>query len=163
MPDPASRGEPGIAGLAPVQIATVTRPTLGPEAAVAAFRAVRLGALGSMAGAGLNGAVYLAGRRWAQSLAFASPGDVFRTMVDLRLGLPRLVQQSSDTIEIALAESLSGAGVPPVGETLCHFEAGFLAGALSNLTGQRVQVRETACWGTGQQSCLFVAKLEPRS
>src|SRR5947209_2163904 len=127
MQDRSSGGEPGIAGLAPGQIATVARPTLGPDAAVAAFRAVRLGALGSMAGAGLNGAVYLAGRRWAQSLAFAAPADVFRTMVDLRLGLPRLVQQSSDTIEIALAESLSGAGVTPGGVMLCHFAPGLLA------------------------------------
>jgi predicted hydrocarbon binding protein len=144
-------------------ITGVMRPTLGALSPVAAFRAIRLGALGTVAGSGLNGAVYLAGRRWAQSLTFASPADLFRTMAELRLGVPRLISQTADTIEIELSESLSASGVPAVGEPLCQFEAGFLAGALGNLTSKRVQVRETACWGTGHQTCTFVAKLEPRS
>jgi len=163
MPDPPAPHEGGIADLTMPQITSVARPTLGALSPVAAFRAIRLGALGTVAGSGLHGAVYLAGRRWAQSLTFASPADLFRTMAELRLGIPRLVQQTGDTIEIELAESLSGAGLPAVGEPLCHFEAGFLAGGLAGLTARRVQVRETACWGTGHQSCIFVAKLEPRA
>ncbi|MDQ2809630.1 MAG: hypothetical protein M3Z04_22375 [Chloroflexota bacterium] len=136
---------PGSIGDLPMAMLTAAdRPTLGAPAPVAAFRAIRLGAMGGMAGSGLNGAVYLAGRRWAAGLTFASPADLFRTMTELR-------------------ESLSGSGLPAVGEPLCHFEAGFLAGALAGLTHRRVQVRETACWGTGAQQCLFVAKLEPRS
>ncbi|HMA32987.1 MAG TPA: V4R domain-containing protein [Chloroflexia bacterium] len=163
MPDPTNPGGKGIADLDMREIVTVTRPTLGALAPVAAFRALRLGGLETVAGPGLNRAVYLAGRRWAQSLTLASPADLFRTMAEMRLGVPKLLHQSSETIEIELAESLSAAGLPAVGQPLCHFEAGFLAGALSRLTGGRVQVRETACWGTGQQSCIFVAKLEPRS
>lgn len=163
MPDPHTGHEGGIADLSMADITAVDRPTLGPAAAVAAFRAIRLGALGTVAGSGLNGAVYLAGRRWAQSLTFSTPADLFRTLAELRLGVPRVLSQSADTIEIELAETLSAAGLPAVGEPLCHFEAGFLAGALATLTGKRVQVRETACWGTGGQRCVFVAKLEPRT
>ena len=163
MPDSHTGHEGGIAGLSMADITTVDRPTLGPAAAVAAFRAIRLGALGTVAGSGLNGAVYLAGRQWAQSLAFAGPADLLRTLAELRLGVPRVLSQSADTIEIELAETLSAAGLPPVGEPVCHFEAGFLAGGLARLTGKRVQVRETACWGTGEQRCVFVAKLEPRT
>lgn len=161
--DPTPTSNAGIAGLSMSDITAANRPTLGTVSPLAAFRAIRLGALGSMAGSGLNGAVYLAGRRWAQSLTFAAPADLFRMMAELRLGLPKLLNQTPDTMEIELAESLSGAGLPPIGEPLCHFEAGFLAGALMNLTGKRVQVRETQCWGTGQQTCTFVAKLESRS
>lgn len=161
MADPT----PPFDGIGDLPMATITRadrPTLGALAPVAAFRAIRLGAMGGVAGSGLNGAVYLAGRRWAAGLTFASPADLFRTMTELRLGLPRLVSQSADQLEIELGESLSGSGLPAVGEPLCYFEAGFLAGALAGLTQRRVQVRETACWGTGAQQCLFVAKLDPR-
>jgi len=156
---------PGGTGIAGLPMSTITggdRPTLGNLSPMAAFRAIRLAAMGEMAGSGLNGAVYRAGRRWAQSLSFASPAEVFKTMTELRLGVPRLVNQTPDTLEIELAESLSGSGLPVVGEPVCHFEAGFLAGALAGLTGRRVQVRETACCGTGAPTCLFVAKLEPR-
>lgn len=161
MADPTGQTG-GIADLPMAMITAANRPTLGALAPVAAFRTIRLGAMSGVAGTGLNGAVYLAGRRWAASLTFASPADLFRTMTELRLGVPRLVSQNADQLEIELRESLSGSGLPAVGEALCYFEAGFLAGALAGLTQRRVQVRETACWGTSAQQCLFVAKLDPR-
>jgi predicted hydrocarbon binding protein len=153
---------PGIDALSVADWARLARPTLGDTSPVLAFRAVRLGALGSMAGAGLSGAVYLAGRNWARALPFASVPAIFQTMTELRLGLPRLIGQTPDQMEIEIAETLSAAGVPNVGEPLCHLEAGFLAGALGKLTGQKIRVRETGCWGLGQQTCRFVARIERR-
>jgi predicted hydrocarbon binding protein len=123
---------------------------------------VRLGALGSMAGAGLSGAVYLAGRNWARNLTFASLNDIFRVMTEQRLGLPHLIGQTPEQMEIEVAETLSAAGVPDVGEPLCHLEAGFLAGALGKLTGQKILVREIGCWGQGHQTCRFIARIERR-
>ena len=142
--------------------ARIARPGLGDGSPVLAFRAVRLGALGSMAGAGLSGAVYLAGRKWARRRTFAGLPDIFRTMAELRLGIPHLIGPTPDPLEIELAETLSAAGVPNVGEPLCHLEAGFLAGALGGLTGQKILVRETGCWGLGQQTCRFIARIERR-
>jgi predicted hydrocarbon binding protein len=155
-------GGPGIGDLKAADWGAIARPTLGDVAPVPAFRAVRLGALGSMAGAGLSGAVYLAGRKWARSLTFASLNDIFRTMTELRLGLPRLIAQTPDQMEIEVSETLSAAGVPNVGEPLCHLEAGFLAGALGELTGRKILVRETGCWGLGHRTCRFVARVERR-
>jgi predicted hydrocarbon binding protein len=152
----------GISGHAVADWAGMARPTLGDAAPVLAFRAVRLGALGSVAGAGLSGAVYLAGRKWARSRTFAGLPDVFRTMAELRLGIPHLIGQTPDQMEIEIAETLSAAGLPNVGEPLCHLEAGFLAGALGVLTGQKILVRETGCWGLGQQTCRFIARIERR-
>lgn len=165
MPDenggnPAPPG--GISGLGVADWARIARPSLGTESPVLAFRAVRLGALGSMAGAGLSGAVYLAGRKWARSLPFGTLPDIFRTMTELRLGLPHLIGQTPDQMEIEIAETLSAAGIPNVGEPLCHLEAGFLAGALGGLTGQKILVREIGCWGLGQQTCRFIARIERR-
>ena len=151
----------GIADLPMALITAANRSTLGALAPLAAFRTIRLGAMRGVAGTGLNGAVYLAGRRWAARLTFASPADLFRTMTELRLGVPRLVSQTADQWEIELRESRSGSGLPAVGEALCYFEAGFLAGALAGRTQRRVPVRATACWGTGAQQCLFVAQLDP--
>src|SRR4051812_22207803 len=99
MPDSPSPPT-SIADLDMPTLTAAQRPQLGALSPVAAFRAIRLGALGSMAGSGLNGAVYLAGRRWAQSLPFSTPPDLLRTMTELRLGIPRVVSQSADTIEI---------------------------------------------------------------
>ena len=152
----------GIGDLKAADWASITRPTLSNLGPVLAFRAVRLGALGSMAGAGLSGAVYLAGRNWARALTFASLSDIFRAMTELRLGLPRLTAQTPDQMEIEISETLSAAGVPNVGEPLCHLEAGFLAGALGGLTGRKILVRETGCWGLGHQTCRFVARIERR-
>ena len=152
----------GISDLKASDWASITRPTLGDVGPVLAFRAVRLGALGSMAGAGLSGAVYLAGRNWARTLTFASVADIFRAMTELRLGLPRLTAQTPDQMDIEISETLSAAGVPNVGEPLCHLEAGFLAGALGGLTGRKILVRETGCWGLGDPACRFVARIERR-
>jgi predicted hydrocarbon binding protein len=95
-------------------------------------------------------------------LQFKSLPDVFRIMAELRLGLPHLIGQTPDQMEIEIAETLSAAGVPNVGEPLCHLEAGFLAGALGGLTGHKILVRETGCWGLGQQTCRFMARIERR-
>jgi predicted hydrocarbon binding protein len=165
MPDEneGDRAAPGgISGLAVADWARIERPSLGDAAPVLAFRAVRLGALGSVAGGGLSGAVYLAGRKWARGLTFATLPDIFRTMTELRLGIPHLIGQTPDQMEIEIAETLSAAGLPNVGEALCHLEAGFLAGALGGLTGQKILVRETGCWGLGQQTCRFIARIERR-
>jgi predicted hydrocarbon binding protein len=165
MPDENNGDKPtpgGISGLQVADWARIERPSLGAVSPVVAFRAVRLGALGSMAGAGLSGAVYLAGRRWARSLQFATLPDIFRTMTELQLGIPHLIGQTPDQMEIEIAETLSAAGLPNVGEALCHLEAGFLAGALGGLTGHKILVRETGCWGLGQQTCRFMARIERR-
>ena len=152
----------GMGALTASDWAQLARPTLGGGGPLLAFRAVRLGALGSMAGAGLSGAVYLAGRNWARSQTFASLPHIFGAMADLRLGLPRLIGQTPDQMEIEIAETLSAAGLRAVGEPLCHLEAGFLAGALGLLTGQKIRVREVDCWGLGHPTCRFLARIEPR-
>lgn len=165
MTDEREDGKSGgssIGDLKAADWASIARPTLSDVGPVLAFRAVRLGALGSMAGAGLSGAVYLAGRNWARTLTFASVADIFRAMTELRLGLPRLIAQTPDQMEIEISETLSAAGVPNVGEPLCHLEAGFLAGALGGLTGRKILVREVGCWGLGHQTCRFVARIERR-
>ncbi len=166
MPDEIGKDQAAAGGsisdLEVADWARIARPGLGEGSPVLAFRAVRLGALGSMAGAGLSGAVYLAGRKWARSLHFGSVPDIFRAMTELQLGIPHLIGQTPDQMEIEIAETLSAAGVPNVGEPLCHLEAGFLAGALGGLTGQKILVREIGCWGLGGQTCRFIARIERR-
>src|SRR5215216_5713283 len=93
---------PGMGDLRVADWGSSARPTLGDVAPVLAFSALRLGAVGTIADAGLSGEVYLAGRNWACSLTFGSLVDTLRSMTELRLGLPRLIGQTPDQMEIEI-------------------------------------------------------------
>jgi predicted hydrocarbon binding protein len=44
----------------------------------------------------------------------------------------------------------------PVGRTLCHFEGGLVAGALTTIFKQKIRAVETSCiGGLGDEACGF--------
>ncbi|MEA2069753.1 MAG: V4R domain-containing protein [Asgard group archaeon] len=53
----------------------------------------------------------------------------------------------------------SASGAPFVGEPLCHFFAGEMAGLTEALTGRNAVVHETKCIGTGYNFCEFEIKV----
>jgi len=70
-----------------------------------------------------------------------------------------IVSLGDDEAEIHVFETASCTQAMEIGEPLCHFTAGEIAGMIEALLAERVTVRETACWGTGDEFCEFNIKL----
>ena len=58
-------------------------------------------------------------------------------------------------IVVKLDESMSSAGIPNLGQSVCYYEGGRITGGLSQITGDKWQFVETNCWGRGDKFCRF--------
>jgi len=58
---------------------------------------------------------------------------------------------------MTVGEDLDCSGLPITGETICHYDEGFIAGILKAYTKQNYVVREVDCWSTGARICRFKA------
>lgn len=70
-----------------------------------------------------------------------------------------VISLDDDEAVIHIYETASCTQAMDIGEPLCHFTAGEIAGMIEALLAERVTVRETACWGTGDPFCEFYIKL----
>jgi predicted hydrocarbon binding protein len=59
---------------------------------------------------------------------------------------------------MTVSEDLDCSGLPPYGETVCHYDEGFIAGIFEIYTGKRFQAKEVDYWTSGGRVCRFVAK-----
>ena len=135
------------------------RPTLGQTVPLEWFRLLRLNAMRDVFGEALADTLYLLGRSFGRRLA---EGDVDRLAAQfeaLGLGKLRLVVEEEDRMVFEVDECATCSGLPDVGENLCWFEAGLLAGALEMITGRPTRVRETACASRSSDVCKYEAEL----
>ncbi len=72
-----------------------------------------------------------------------------------KIGDIEIVDASDSKATVRWREGITCAGVPDVGLTLCHFEAGTMAGTTEEKLGKRVIVHETDCCGSGSHYCEF--------
>lgn len=70
-----------------------------------------------------------------------------------------IISLDVDEAVIRVYETASSSQAMDIGEPLCHFTAGEMAGMIEALLAESVTVRETACWGTGNSYCEFYIKL----
>ncbi|MEA5003693.1 MAG: V4R domain-containing protein [Christensenella sp.] len=61
---------------------------------------------------------------------------------------------------LTVAEDLDCSGLPVLGETVCNYDEGFIAGILSEYTGKEYIVTEIDCWATGDRVCRFEAHIK---
>ena len=45
-----------------------------------------------------------------------------------------------------------------MGETVCNYDEGFIAGILSEYTEKNYKAQEIDCWATGERVCRFRAE-----
>ena len=76
---------------------------------------------------------------------------------DLGIGILRIEHSNPQNFHITLTleEDLDCSGTPVTGQTLCHYDEGFLAGIFECYSGHEMEARELECWGTGSQTCLL--------
>lgn len=80
-------------------------------------------------------------------------------MKQLKIGVLRIedIDEESGRIILTVAEDADCSGLPVLGETVCNYDEGFIAGILSLYTGKPYQAIEVDCWATGGRACRFDA------
>lgn len=63
-------------------------------------------------------------------------------------------------IILTVAEDADCSGLPVLGETVCNYDEGFIAGILSVYSGKQYTAIEVDCWATGDRVCRFHANVE---
>lgn len=85
-----------------------------------------------------------------------------KQLEEFKIGVLRIEKMEEDTGKIifTVAEDAGCSGLPTLGETVCNYEEGFLAGILTAYTGKPYSAIETDCWATGDRVCRFRAEVK---
>lgn len=110
----------------------------------------------------------MAGEYFAKNmLNLDQPMDQFvnelqNKMKELKIGVLRIedVDEESGKIILTVAEDADCSGLPVLGETVCNYDEGFIAGILSVYSGKQYMAIEVDCWATGDRVCRFHANVE---
>lgn len=139
---------------------SIHRPELGDTVGVGLFRLVRLVALEDILGTGASAVIYYAGKRLGKSLELTSLDSFLALCQDLKIGLIKIPVMSEHHIQVDVCECVTCAGLNPVGRALCHFEGGFIAGAVGGILKREVRAKEVRCiGGLGDAECSFELEL----
>ncbi|MBW2059738.1 MAG: 4-vinyl reductase [Deltaproteobacteria bacterium] len=73
------------------------------------------------------------------------------------IGILRIEKADSENMRFTLtvAEDLDCSGLPPVGEVVCQYDEGFIAGIMEAYTGKSFDAKEIDCWASGDRVCRF--------
>ena len=85
--------------------------------------------------------------------------DLQKKLRTMRIGVLRVEEADPNRMKftLTLAEDLDCSGLPVSGETVCDYDAGFIAGILGTYTGIPFTVKEIDCWASGGRVCRFTA------
>ncbi len=152
------------------------RPNLGPSTSVSVYRLMqytlrdvlitRYGV--QTANELLVEAGKLAGTEFSKNmLDLSADFEAFVAQLQERLktlciGILRIEKADMSKMDFVLtvSEDLDCSGLPIVGETVCDYDEGFIAGIFNAYTGKDFEVKEIDCWATGDRTCRFTAKLK---
>ncbi len=132
------------------------RPTLGATVPIELYRAVRLLAFREVVGSKVAAAMLrVSGKSVAQKMGVHGISDVLKALQDFGLARMTIEEQTDDHLVLTAEECATCSGAPNIGEPLCFFEAGFIAGGLDGEIAESARVRETRCWGLGDRVCTW--------
>lgn len=122
---------------------------IGPDACIEAFREA-----GRIAGA----------KFYKEYLYEASSTVELLTLmkslfVELKMGIVRVESiREDEKIILTISEDLDCSGLPIIGETVCHYDEGFLEGILKSYSHKDYEAIEIDCWAKGDRVCRFDIK-----
>ncbi len=139
---------------------SVVRPTLGDNAGVALYRLLRLVALEEIIGRGAAGTAYVAGKKLGNSLGLTKLDQFLELCNSLKIGIIEVPVLTESRVYVDVYECVTCSGMAAVGRTLCHFEAGLIAGVIETVVKKRAKAREVTCiGGLGHDSCGIEVEL----
>lgn len=151
------------------------RENLGAELPVAVYRLLEYSFREELAGRFgreeqidvFRGAGYRAGEFFARTYldltlefsAFVS--QLQRRLEEFKIGVLRVEETEEDTgrMVLTISEDADCSGLPAIGETVCNYDEGFLAGLLTAYTGKPYSAVEINCWAAGDRVCRFRAEV----
>jgi len=109
---------------------------------------------------------HLAGRQFCRNLLDTRVDlDSFiaalkQKLIEMKIGILRIEQADRDhlTFSLTVSEDLDCSGLPVLGNTVCDYDEGFIAGIFEEYTGRPFTAREVDCWATGDRTCRFEVK-----
>ncbi|ACX72827.1 4-vinyl reductase 4VR [Methanocaldococcus vulcanius M7] len=140
--------------------------TLGNLIPLSIFQAVRIGVLTT--GCGIEAIIYNIGKDIGREVIskYVDESNLFESFADIlskaKIGVLEVKKIDENEMILVLKDCISCHNVPNVGTTLCHFEAGLIAGTLEEKLKRKVNVVETKCCGKGDEYCEFLVKVEEK-
>ncbi|MBW4838592.1 MAG: 4-vinyl reductase [Paenibacillaceae bacterium] len=141
------------------ELRQIDRSRLGDEVPLELFRAIRL--IGMQQGLPLEGKGTTAsiGRKIGESLPVKTLDELLGLFAELRIGLPRVLEQGERSIRIAIDDCFCK-GLPVIEEKkVCDLEGAILEGALGKILNRKVSVRETKCNVCGDEHCEYEIRI----
>ena len=88
-------------------------------------------------------------------------GELQDKMQQFKIGVLRIEEVDEETgrIILTVSEDADCSGLPVLGETVCNYDEGFVAGILTLYSGKPYQAVEVDCWATGDRVCRFRAEI----
>jgi len=82
-----------------------------------------------------------------------------KKLLDAQIGLLRFEKFDPETGNaiLTVSEDLDCSGLPVLGEQVCNYDEGFIAGIMETYTKTPYVVTEIDCWATGDRVCRFEA------
>ncbi|WP_456420086.1 DUF2507 domain-containing protein [Methanocaldococcus infernus] len=139
------------------ELAKNNRSSLGNDVNITVFRLIRFMDLERYLGKAANNIFYECGKTLGRDLNINSIDELVKFCKVYKIGRAEIV--SEDPLRIRIYECITCSGLPNVGEPLCYFEGGFIAGCLEKILNKRVRAKETHCAGLGNEFCEFEIKI----
>ena len=108
--------------------------------------------------AGRNAGEYFTRNYLDTTLSFdAFISQLQQKLEEFKIGVLRIenVDETTGMIVLTVSEDADCSGLPVLGETVCNYDEGFIAGILSTYTGKLYTAVEVDCWATGDRVCRF--------
>ena len=86
-------------------------------------------------------------------------------MAEFKIGVLRMekLDQNTGKMVFTVSEDVDCSGLPVLGEAVCNYDEGFIAGILSVYRGKPYKAVEIDCWATGDRVCRFQAEIEEQN
>lgn len=138
----------------------IDRKTMGDTVPLELFRSIRL--IGMYQGLPLKGknTTIAVGREIGKNLPVYSVEELFRTFVELKIGIPEITKQTDEEMHIIVKECFCE-GLPVIeGQLVCDLEGAIMEGALTKILDKKVFIREVKCNVNGDDNCEYIARME---
>ncbi|AFM26156.1 V4R domain-containing protein [Desulfomonile tiedjei] len=152
------------------------RPNLGPSTGVAVYRLMQYSLRDVLivkygvqrTNEILKEAGKLAGSEFCKNVLNMDlgPDEFLAELQDklrsLGIGILRVEYADFEKMRFTLtvSEDLDCSGLPVVGETVCDYDEGFIAGILYAYSQKEFDVTEVDCWASGGRTCRFAVSLK---
>lgn len=131
------------------------RPRLGAEVPLSTFRLLRLVGMPTIFGDSAGPALYVTGKSIGRQLDLRSLDDFLRFLERQKIGIPEVEELDSNNLIVRVGECMTCSGLPDIGQFVCHFESGLIAGALENIRGRHAKSTQTKGVSHGDSYCQF--------